>query len=117
MFKTKVVIGPMYPVYLNIKYDASYEYGVDYVNIEYNQEDDNWDHYDEEQYNEQHSEHFDPQTYEGPSNENYVSLHKDFIHRFLDNNENILNIKNVGIIGKDINSNHTGYEYAVFEST
>jgi hypothetical protein len=117
MFKTKVVAGPTYPVYLNIKYDASYEYGVDYNNIEYGPEDDNWDHYDEEMYNDQHSEHFEPSTYNGPSDENYVSLHKDFVLYFLRNNKEISEIKNVGIIGKDVNSNHSGYEYAVLNPT
>lgn len=102
----------MYPVYLNIKEDITVQVAkasADIYNEEERRSEEDPD-YGINMYMD-YSEHFDPNTYTGmPTEENYLYLHKDIYFNIPADL-----IKNTsGLIGKDINTNHTGYEYAVF---
>lgn len=97
----------IYPVYLNIKEDITIQVGKSSIDL--------YEYYEEANDGinvyQNYGENFNPDTYTGtPTDENHLLLHKDI---FFNINSDLIKNES-GLIGKDINTNHSGNEYAVF---
>ena len=109
------VIGPVYPVYLNVRTDLTPNYHIIDEGLfkHYNEEDGEIDPEDDAA--SASIMNFNQETYRWGSNDSYILLHEGLVKKFIDMYGNSVHENNSGLIGKDFGIENPGqFEYVVF---